>query len=268
MAIHQVTVTGIPAWVPAERLLGPDWTPTETSWNKALERSDASDVLARLRNVSIGGSLVQTTVYPKLKRNAIRQGRLLEARRLRDTSTGFRKSGARLDDEARFSLTPEDLALALGQRLAPGSVVDACCGAGGNTIGFARAGCEVTAIELSASRLGMAKHNVRLYGVQRQVQFQLGDGLELLSQSQADYLFIDPPWGDWDRQRCGLSDFPLLRDAVGTEGLATRYKALWAKVPSSFDPGTLSGATAEAIFGVGVGDRHRIKYLLLRLKLA
>lgn len=265
MAPHQVTAQGIPAWVPAQQLLGPGWTSTDVGWTKELERDQAADLLARLRNISIGGTPILTTVTPKLKRNAVRNGRLMEARRLRDTSTGFSKSGARLDEEARFSLTPEELALRLGRRLAPGSVLDACCGAGGNTIGFARAGCEVTAIELHPGRLAMARHNARLYGVEQKIHFLVGDGLELVSNSTADHLYVDPPWGDWNRQRCVLDDFPLLRGIIDCWGAENRYGKLWAKLPSSFDPTSIPGASPEAVFGTKGGDRNRIKYLLLQL---
>jgi SAM-dependent methyltransferase len=266
MGTHQVTVRGIPGWVPAQQLLGSSWRETETGWTTQIERDQAADLLARLRNIAIGGSPVAVSVLPKLKRTAIRQGRLLEARRLRDTSIGFSKSGTRLDEEARFSLTPEELALELGRRLAPGSVLDACCGAGGNTIGFARAGCHVTAIEEHPGRLEMAKHNARLYGVEAQIQFIGGDGLQLISSHKADHLFVDPPWGDWDRQRCVLDDFPLLSGLVARWRAGERYGQLWAKLPSSFVPASMAGAVPEAIFGTEPGDQQRIKYLLLGLE--
>ena len=52
------------------------------------------------------------------------------------------------------------------------SVVDACCGSGGNTLGFARAGCSVTAIDLEPERIDAeARHNAQLYGVAERVRF-------------------------------------------------------------------------------------------------
>ena len=265
MGLHHVTVHGIPTWVPAHRLLGDDWTPEADTWTKQTSRSEAADLLARLRKLSLGGQEVRVDVRPPLKRNAIRQGRLDEARRRRNGSVGFSRPNVRLDEEGRFSLTPEKIAYSLGQRAAPATVLDACCGAGGNAIGFARAGCRVVAIDSDAQRLRLARHNATVYGVERRIQFHHGDARQLYRNHQADLLFIDPPWGAWDPVQCGLADFPLLHHLVTCSSVRSRYTSIWAKVPSSFDATTVSGAIPEAIFGVNSGDRRHVKFVLLRL---
>ena len=55
------------------------------------------------------------------------------------------------------------------------SVVDACCGSGGNALGFARAGSPVTAIELAPERLAEAQHNARVYAALGLTVAQLAD---------------------------------------------------------------------------------------------
>jgi predicted RNA methylase len=143
-------------------------------------------------------------------------------------------------------------------------VLDAACGAGGNAIGFARAGCRVTAIERDAARLEMARANARVYGVQDRIRFVAGDAQQLVPELPADLLFVDPPWGERYDKRCvRLADLPLLAALLE---LPRRPARLWAKVPPSFDPGSLPGCRARAVFGVGEGDARRVKFLLLDLR--
>ena len=252
--------------MPAAKLLGDDWISDEGIWKKETTRAEAADVLARLRKVSIGGNPIEVEVRPSLKRNAVRQGRLEEARRRRDGSVGFSRPGAKLDTEGRFSLTPEKIAYTLGKQADGATVIDACCGAGGNAIGFARAGCRVIAIDTDASRLKLARHNAKVYGVERDITFLHGDAKHLYQEYQAQLLFIDPPWGEWDTTRCTLDQFPVLAALTKDPKVHRHVQRIWAKVPSSFDPKTLANATPEAMFGVNPGDRRHIKFLLLRPK--
>jgi methylase of polypeptide subunit release factors len=194
----------------------------------------------------------------------VRAARAAEARRLRDRSPGFDRAGARLDDEARWSLTPLALALAIGQRAGCASVVDAGCGAGGNAIGFARAGSAVTAIESHPQRLAMARHNAALYGVQQRIAFVAGDAAALAPRLSADLLFVDPPWGEtYDKSRVVLEELPLLGDLLAHR---SRFGRFWAKVPASFDPASAPSARVVPFFGVGSGDARRIKFLLLEFE--
>jgi len=193
----------------------------------------------------------------------VRAARTTDARRRREASAGFTRPGARLDAEGKVSLTPEALALALGERARGRSVVDAGCGAGGNTIGFARAGCTVTAIERDAARLADARHNVALYGVGDRVRFRRGEVGAILPELSADILFVDPPWGvAWDRARVGRADLPLLEVALAAPG----FTEVWAKLPPSFDVRELPGAVPEAIYGVAAGDSRRVKFVFVRVR--
>lgn len=262
MTDRRVRVTGLPPWMDAERLLGPgEWTGSEVL-EATLDTESAADLAARLRGLGFGGQPVEVQIRPQLKRPAVRAARTRDARRRRDTTPGFTRRGARLDAEGRMSLTPEVLALALGRSVAPCRVLDAGCGAGGNSIGFARAGCTVLAVERDPARLEDARHNASLYGVT--VRFCQRDALAAAEDADVDLIFVDPPWGaDWGRSVCTAEELPLLTELAE---IARRRGLRWvAKVPPSFDPSTVPGATAEAWFGAAEGDRQRVKFVVLRI---
>jgi hypothetical protein len=266
---HRVRVSALPIWLDVNRLLGSGpWRAVEDAFGTLtveadLTRAAAADLEARLRGVGLAGKVLATEITPPLPRAQVRAARSVEARRHREGSPGLTRPGARFDAEARHSLTPEALALAIGERAEGVHVLDAGCGAGGNAIGFARAGCSVTAIEQHAGRLSMARHNAALYGVAERIRFIKGDALEIVPRVEADLLFIDPPWGvDYDKRRVELADLPLLSSLLAQRA---RFARVWIKVPPSFDPTTLPGAAPAAFFGVGAGDARRVKFLLLQL---
>lgn len=235
---------------------------------------DAADLVARLRGLGFGGQALTVEVNPPLSRTEIREARTVDARRRWSTSPGFTRKEASLgpdgpDAEARWSLTPEALALSIG-RLAPARarVVDGTCGAGGNTIGFARAGASVHALDLDAGRLGLAAHNVRVYRVAERCRLERADLRQRLPELTGDLLFLDPPWGaDWNRVRTTLDELPLLGELLPK---ARHFPELWLKLPPSFDPASLPPdwelRDVRALFGVGEGDRQRVKLLLLRAR--
>lgn len=262
-----VTVRKLPVWLDWQRLLGDEpWQVREEvdGWLEVeaeLSRIAAADLSARLRKVGIGGSWIELDISPPLNRRELRKAMTEEARRYRKGSIGFSKSGAKLDSEGKFSLTPEAIALELGKRAGKVHVLDAFAGAGGNAIGFARAGCRVTAVELNKSRLAMARHNARLYGVADRIQFIAGDACEELAKQKADLLFLDPPWGErYNKERVSLDELPPCAEVLAK---ATAIPHRWLKVPPSFDTGCLPDYEAEAIFGVGPGDNRRVKFLLM-----
>lgn len=281
---HLVHVRGVPDWADPPRLLGPTgaaapWSSQDGTWSATLDTDAAADLAARLRGVGLGGALIEVRIEPPLPRDAVRAARTVDARRRRDTSEGFTRRGARLDAEGRVSLTPEALALALGREavaaLRPGGVagggkppapilvLDAGCGAGGNTIGFARAGCRVNAVERDAGRLADARHNAALYGVADRCRVAQGDAVEAVRRGRADLLFVDPPWGtEWDRARTGLDALAPLAEVLAARG--DRYAATWLKLPPSFDAGELPGWSFTAWYGVAEGDARRVKFVLAR----
>lgn len=263
----QVRVWPLPPWLDWQRLLGPGpWRASEQADGQVeahadLTRAVAADLAARLRGVGIGGSLLSIEILPPLHRKDLRRASSEEARRYREGSTGFSRRSTRLDDEARRSLTPETLALELGARASGLRVIDACAGAGCNAIGFARAGCTVVAIEIHPSRLAMARHNAKIYGVADKIEFVCGDASALVSQYDADLLFIDPPWGErYDKERVTLCDLPPCQQVMERAAHIPKH---WLKAPPSFDPSTLPGCRVEACFGTASGDERRVKFLLL-----
>jgi len=264
---HLVRVAGLPSWLDAQQLLGPGDFRFEGGADGALCASGeldaalAADLQARLRGLGLGGRTLEVSVEPPLARALVRAARTEEARRRRHGSVGFSRRGARLDDEGRVSLTAEELALAIGRRAERARVVDACCGAGGNAIGFARAGCEVIAIERDAARLELARHNAALYGVGKRIRFVHGDAVDLVPGLEAELLFVDPPWGArYDKRRVALADLAPLPALLA---LPERFARTWAKLPPSFDTTQVPGAKVRAIFGSGQGDARRVKFLLL-----
>lgn len=262
-----VRVGSLPSWLDWKRLLGPgSWDAIEKDdgtleVRAALERGAAADLAARLRGVGIGGSLISLSITPPVQRKVLRKALTEEAQRYRKSTKGFTQASTRVDVEGRFSLTPEVLAYELGKRAKSRCVVDACAGAGGNAIGFARAGCDVIAIEIDQARLALAKHNAKIYGVGDRIRFICGDAREIISELKADLLFVDPPWGEkYNKERVTLEDLAPCEQILDQAG---HIQNSWIKTPPSFDPNTLPGYRAEAVFGKASGDERRVKFLLL-----
>jgi len=265
--LFQVRVSRLPQWLDWRRLLGEaQWTISSDEAehqvaHAMMDRDAAADLAARLRGVGIGGSLLNLEISPPLNRKDLRNAYTEEARRYRDGSKGFSRSATQLDHEGRISLTPEALAVALGERVSGLRVIDTCAGAGGNAIGFARAGCSVLAIEINPDRLGMARHNAKIYGVADRIEFVVGDARRIVPEREADLLFIDPPWGErYNKERVALVDLPPCGEILA---IARHLPKRWLKVPPSFDPTSLPGCKVEAFFGTGRGDSQRVKFLLV-----
>lgn len=266
----------LPGWLDVPRLLGDyAWhlTPLAGGGQRAraaLPAQAAAELGARLRGLGLDGAPLQVALTPTPGRALVRAARLSEARARRDTTPGFSLRAARAAGEGRFSLTPESLALALGAGARGRRVVDACCGSGGNTLGFARAGCEVTAIDLDPARIAEARHNARLYGVAERVRFLAGDARALVPGLAADILFIDPPWADasgrYDKRRTTRESLPLLDQLLSLPLVG--YGELWLKLPCSFDTRSIPGGRPRAWFGEAPGDRRRVKFIEIVLSVS
>jgi hypothetical protein len=264
-----VSVAPLPRWLELPRLLGHtvfDTVPLAEGVVRvelALAPAEAAQLAARLRGLGFDGRPLEVEARPGLSRALVRAGRLAEARARRGASPGFCLPGARASGEGRYSLTPEALALALGRQAARRDVVEAFAGSGGNTVGFARAGCRVRACELDPQRLEEAQHNLRLYGVAERAHLCLGDALDWVPRQRGELLFLDPPWGEhYDKRATERASLPLL-DALLARDLSG-FGEIWIKVPPSFRVASVPGAQPSAWFGVGEGDRQRVKFLLLR----
>src|SRR5262249_16254333 len=119
MGSYSVRVSPLPHWVDASRLLGPGvWRRDPLAlgglgFEAGLAGVLAAGLEARLRGVGLAGHKLAVEISPPLPRASVRAARAAEARRYRQGSPGFSRKGTRLDDDARRSLTPEALALAI-----------------------------------------------------------------------------------------------------------------------------------------------------------
>lgn len=103
--------------------------------------------------------------------------------------------GIKLDKESWFSVTPEKIAAYTASRCKCDVIVDAFCGAGGNTIQFAKTCRKVIAIDIDPVKVKMAKHNASVYGVADKIEFIVGNYIDLADTLIADAVFLSPPWG-------------------------------------------------------------------------
>lgn len=113
--------------------------------------------------------------------------------------------GIQLDDESWYSVTPENIAIHIAEKVksAMGSkllIVDGFCGVGGNLIQFAISSPDIRVIgcDISQDKIDMARNNAKIYGVAHQCDFILGDFMEVmktLRPKKVDAVFLSPPWG-------------------------------------------------------------------------
>ncbi|CAK1550627.1 unnamed protein product [Leptosia nina] len=106
--------------------------------------------------------------------------------------------GVKLDRESWFSVTPENVASHIANKYSYDVVLDAFCGAGGNTIQFAKTCQKVIAIDIDPIKIEMARHNAEVYGVLHKIEFIVGDFFQLAPNLSADMVFLSPPWGGPD----------------------------------------------------------------------
>ncbi|XP_066583033.1 trimethylguanosine synthase isoform X2 [Prorops nasuta] len=103
--------------------------------------------------------------------------------------------GIKLDRESWFSVTPEKIAEHIAQRCKCDTIIDAFCGAGGNSIQFAFTCERVYAIDIDPAKIELARNNAKVYGVEDRIEFIVGDFFELAPRLIADVVFLSPPWG-------------------------------------------------------------------------
>lgn len=134
-------------------------------------------------------------------------------------------AGILLDTESWFSVTPEAVAAHVAARCfrslsqhssRPLTVLDAFCGAGGNTIQFARLFDHVISVDIDFVKLQCAQHNADIYNCSHRISFIMQDFFQLhtllKSDTHVDLVFMSPPWGGIDyfhRRETDLSELPL-----------------------------------------------------------
>nr|GAT55091.1 Tgs1 protein [Mycena chlorophos] len=125
------------------------------------------------------------------------------AQRTRFLSLYSSPPGCLLDEEGWYSITPELIADRIAERCRCDTVLDAFCGVGGNAIAFAKTCERVIALDISPTRLALARHNAMIYGVADRIEFILGDYISFANSYLAqchtrrkiDVVFLSPPWG-------------------------------------------------------------------------
>jgi trimethylguanosine synthase len=115
--------------------------------------------------------------------------------------------GILLDREAWFSTTHEETAKQIAERCRCDLVIDAFCGAGGNTIQLAMVCKRVIAIDIDPLKIEMARNNAAVYGVEDRIKFIVGDFYKLCSSLQAEVIFMSPPWGGPEYLNQKIFDF-------------------------------------------------------------
>ncbi|KIY46827.1 S-adenosyl-L-methionine-dependent methyltransferase [Fistulina hepatica ATCC 64428] len=112
--------------------------------------------------------------------------------------------GCLLDEEGWYSITPELIADQIADRCRSDTVIDAFCGVGGNAIAFAKTCQRVIALDISPTRLALARHNAQVYGVADRIEFILADYISFAEayvdrhserKRAIDVVFLSPPWG-------------------------------------------------------------------------
>ncbi|TPX65463.1 hypothetical protein SpCBS45565_g05127 [Spizellomyces sp. 'palustris'] len=132
--------------------------------------------------------------------------------------------GTMLDEESWFSLTPEKMAEYHAKRLSCDTVVDGFCGAGGNSIQFAKTCKKVIAVDIDPIKLRCARNNARIYGVEDKIQFILGDFLKVAENLKADAVFLSPPWGGPEYLSSEVYDIPTMLPIDGAQLLQAAKK--------------------------------------------
>nr|XP_018898909.1 PREDICTED: trimethylguanosine synthase isoform X1 [Bemisia tabaci] len=127
--------------------------------------------------------------------------------------------GIQLDEESWYSVTPECMSKHISQRCRCDVLIDAFCGAGGNTIQFALTCERVIAIDIDPVKIEMARNNARIYGVEDRIEFIVGDFLQLAPNLKADVVFMSPPWGGPSYLRGSSFDLDKILPPTGGKGL-------------------------------------------------
>ena len=126
--------------------------------------------------------------------------------------------GVRMDKEAWFEVTPENVARYVAWRCRKKvTVYDGCCGVGGNSVQFALEGMRVIGIDSNRQRLDYLMQNASVYGAASLITTVCSDLVQYLASIAPDdtsssALYVSPPWGGkscYNQHLVGLDDLPI-----------------------------------------------------------
>ncbi|PVI07033.1 trimethylguanosine synthase [Periconia macrospinosa] len=115
--------------------------------------------------------------------------------------------GIWMTEDAWFGVTPEPIANKIAVHIAESApkektvIIDAFAGVGGNAIAFARNEHfdQVFAIEKDPKTMKCAKHNAKVYGVDKKIVWCAGDCFDIIKRRFSGntniIIFASPPWG-------------------------------------------------------------------------
>ena len=155
--------------------------------------------LYRAKKLDIGGVPIQLQTNPTITPAKDSVFFLPRKRQPQELFSRWNK-GIQVDEQGRYSVTPERHALHIAKTVQADVVLDAFCGCGGNTIAFARQPHihKVISFELDRRRYQQAKQNISIYGVESKILLRAGSVLE--QPPLAPFVFVDPPW-EWGLER-------------------------------------------------------------------
>jgi predicted RNA methylase len=103
--------------------------------------------------------------------------------------------GIKMDYESWYSVTPEPIAKYIANIVNNKTVIDGFCGSGGNVIQFSKYCSRVYAVDIDQTKIDICKNNCSIYNCENNIEFILGDYLDLKGKINADFVFLSPPWG-------------------------------------------------------------------------
>lgn len=160
--------------------------------------------------------------------------------------------GILMDDEAWYSVTPEDIAQNIAQRITSKlsflqrqlRIVDLFSCVGGDSIQQACAGHSVVSVDIDPVKLEMLQHNAEIYGVSQQivpVNENVFEFVKTMKTGDFDVVIMSPPWGGPknDRGKKTLDSlFPGLQELF--VGCVRKMKNVVLYVPKDMDVQTIS----------------------------
>lgn len=170
------------------------------------------------------------------------------------------------DADALFMSVQEVAALHVGERLKHyKTCVELCTAVGAMAIHVARFVPKVIGIDIDPQRIQDAKQNAKLYGVETNTEFLVGDVLDedLLKSITADVAILDPDWSvEGTEKSVHTIDIDKMQPSMRQTILLTRTHItpnIVIRVPKHFALDTLSEFGAYELESIFIDNRLKFK---------